>query len=207
MRKFFSALSLLASLFHIARSAPLVENSNALTSRQSSENPCSALAQINPYNGFVPSDFKACMDDVPFYPEDAANLVNYLLLAINFQTTLSYLKAPPPGYAWPATDIVGGLQTILNNVNTKGYTSHYDLEADIMTLLFTAHDGHLSFQAGLAGSVGIYRIPLVSVSDDGIAQPKVYAACKSLLSLLGHIFIVLSWICVPTFFQILIAFR
>lgn len=98
---------------------------------------------------------------------------------LQFQSTLSYLKDPPEGYANEGVDIEGGLDDIKSKVQNGNYGNEYDFENDIAGLLVKAHDGHLSFE-GMAYA-GAFRwrrnrqIALMSASSDGKEAPKIWA--------------------------------
>ncbi|KAF2234971.1 hypothetical protein EV356DRAFT_544524 [Viridothelium virens] len=92
-----------------------------------------------------------------------------------FQSTLAYLKDPPPAYAPPATDIMGGLDLISSNAASGKYQNMYDFELDIYRLVASALDGHFSYPSWLLNQFNVNRtVTLVSVSFDGIEEPKAY---------------------------------
>lgn len=76
----------------------------------------------------------------------------------------------------PPTDILGGINAILGKVKSNGYTSQFEMDLELNHLIKSAHDGHLAFQL-CSQSIFTYQIdmPLVSISTDGLALPKVYA--------------------------------
>ena len=47
---------------------------------------------------------------------------------LQFQSTLAYLKAPPPSYPLPAVDLVGDLNNISTFVANGKYSNEYDIE-------------------------------------------------------------------------------
>lgn len=83
---------------------------------------------------------------------------------------------PPTGYTMPPTDILGGIDTIMNQARRNGYSSQFEMDLEVNNLIKSAHDGHLVFQL-CSQSIFTYQIdmPLVSVSTDGLALPQVYA--------------------------------
>jgi hypothetical protein len=112
--------------------------------------------------------------------KSAANqTVTSLKQMIQFQSTLSYLKNPPQGYANEKVDLVAGLDDIGKKVSDGTYKSEYDFETDIAALLVKAHDGHLSFGGMAFGGVFRWRrnrqVALMSASSDGKETPKVWA--------------------------------
>ena len=106
----------------------------------------------------------------------ALQFVDYYNAILQFQTTAAYLKDPPPSYQQPATDLYGGLADIRSNVQSGGYANEYEFEVALQQLLQTAHDGHLYLQGGALNVFGFTApFPIVSISEDGIALPKVYS--------------------------------
>ena len=109
------------------------------------------------------------------------NLVSGLSAFLEWQSTLSYLKDPPSGYAFPAVDLLGGMQDLYDKVNAGKFANEVEFQTNLTTLLGQAHDGHLEFQAD-ALSVFIYVREglgrLVSVSMDGTSLPEIYSFSK-----------------------------
>ncbi|KAI9667445.1 MAG: hypothetical protein M1821_000261 [Bathelium mastoideum] len=92
-----------------------------------------------------------------------------------FQTTLSYLEGPPPGYPYAPTDLIGGIQDIKRKLSSGGIQSQYDFESAFVQLISSAHDGHLNTMTCLAGAITFQRdVSLVSVSTDGVEVPKIF---------------------------------
>jgi len=56
---------------------------------------------------------------------------------------LSYIKAPPAGYEQLPTDVIGGLNNILDNISADKYISEYDYQADLFSLAASVKDQHL----------------------------------------------------------------
>lgn len=75
----------------------------------------------------------------------------------------------------PSTDLLGGIDAILDKVNNKSYSSQFEMDLDISNLINSAHDGHLAFQL-CSQSIFNFNIvlPLVSISTDGLSLPDVY---------------------------------
>ncbi|KAK8118553.1 uncharacterized protein PG998_003179 [Apiospora kogelbergensis] len=90
---------------------------------------------------------------------------------IIFQSTLESLKAPPKGYLYPAVDILGGLDKI---AQTK-FSSQYDFDNAIQSLVSSANDGHFSVGLCSTSLFGFSRDGvLISASTDGLAVPAIY---------------------------------
>lgn len=116
-----------------------------------------------------------CLTSVPFHPEVASKFLKYYTDSVQFHSSIEYLKNPPAGYQQPATDLLGNLELIQGMINTRQFDNQYEFEAALQSVVYAAHDDHLSLSSGILGvfSFGTsYRI--VSLSKDGIELPKVY---------------------------------
>ncbi|KAJ6151274.1 Peptidase S41 family protein [Penicillium chermesinum] len=107
------------------------------------------------------------------------DLAYQCLMSIPFESdraTIFFDSNPPPDYLMPATDILGGVDSILEKVNQKAYSSQFEMELDLSHLIDSAHDSHLVFSLC---SQSIFDItidfPIVSVSTDGLSLPQVYS--------------------------------
>lgn len=122
---------------------------------------------------------------MPFNAAVAARFVQYLNDTVQFHSTLAYLKTPPSGYQQPAVDLVGGLNTLLEQANNGTFGNQYAFEAALQNLIYQAHDYHLDLLAGtLSAFTFLNPFSIVSVSLDGIQEPKVYLSGKLILSLM-----------------------
>ncbi|KAF4628445.1 hypothetical protein G7Y89_g9714 [Cudoniella acicularis] len=118
-----------------------------------------------------------CLRSVPINVTAAAGLINLYLPYLQFQSTLGWLKSPPPSYQQPATDIVGGFNDILTKVQSEQFTNEYDFEAAIQSLVTTAHDGHFGISLPLFKSFAfVAPWSFVTLSADGSALPGIYVA-------------------------------
>lgn len=112
---------------------------------------------------------------MPFNPAVGTRFVKYWNDTLQFQGTLEYLKQPPPGYQQPAVDLIEGLNEIQHTIDAGGFVNEYQFEAALQSLLYSAHDAHVSLNAGLLSSFYFGSTwGLTSVSLDGIQPPKVY---------------------------------
>ncbi|KAJ8125308.1 hypothetical protein O1611_g8332 [Lasiodiplodia mahajangana] len=118
-----------------------------------------------------------CLTSVPFNPAVAARFIKYYNDTLGFQSTLSYLKDPPSTYQQPSVDLVGGLQSLLDAVNSGSFANQYEFEVALQLLLLNAHDDHLFLDAGIL-SVFTFGSPfdIVSLSIDGVETPQVFIA-------------------------------
>ncbi len=111
---------------------------------------------------------------------DALALVRSFEPYLEFQSTLDYLKNPPPGYLLPPVDLLAGLSDIELKLLHGAYSNEWDFQTDISVLLQNAHDGHLQFTGDVrANGITVSRSrALVSLSEDGQQLPKVYDSSR-----------------------------
>lgn len=139
-----------------------------------------------------------CLMSMPFESSRAVTFLNQVRKYLEFHSTVDILKSretryflsfdvtnigtidPPSGYMMPATDLLGGIDSILEKVNNNGYSSQFEMDLEVSDLIRSAYDGHLAFQL-CSQSIFNYEIdmPLVSISTDGLQLPEVYtlSAC------------------------------
>jgi hypothetical protein len=178
-------LPVLAVAVHAAALA--TSNSSQTTTATTS---IAACAQVSSYIGSqakatpqatswnVPYELaEACHQSVPFMKDDALDLVDGLIAAMKFQSTLTYLKSPPADYPYPKVDLLGGLAEIRQKVQKGQYDGEIALELDLKNLISRAHDGHLGFSPD-GWSILSYRRggPVVtSLVLEGESKPDIYA--------------------------------
>ena len=120
-----------------------------------------------------------CLTSVPFNSAVATRFLQYINDTLQFQSTLAYLKNPPPSYQQPAVDLLGGLEFLQSAVNGPVFRNEYEFEASLQALLYAAHDAHVDLYAGALAAFNFGSpYDIVSVSLDGVALPKVYLASK-----------------------------
>lgn len=112
---------------------------------------------------------------MPFNPAVATRFLQYYNETLQFQSTLAYLKNPPPSYQQPAVDLLKGLDRIQQDIDKGVFRNQYAFEATLQNLLYSAHDAHLTLNAGIL-AVFTFGSPyaISSVSIDGIQLPKIY---------------------------------
>ncbi|KAI9667658.1 MAG: hypothetical protein M1821_000475 [Bathelium mastoideum] len=94
---------------------------------------------------------------------------------LQFQSTLSYLKDPPRGYWYPPTDIIGQISNLSATTENGRFQSQYAFDQAILSVINSAHDGHLLYSPCSADALWFYRsLALVSMSSDGVAAPKIF---------------------------------
>ncbi|KAF2831214.1 hypothetical protein CC86DRAFT_366632 [Ophiobolus disseminans] len=118
-----------------------------------------------------------CLQSVPFNGAVASRFIAYYNMTLQFQSTLAYLKDPPPGYQQPAVDVFEVLGQIQNNITAGVYKNQYGFEADVQLLVNRMHDSHVTLSAGILDAFSfVSPVGLVSVSADGKQAPEVYIA-------------------------------
>lgn len=116
---------------------------------------------------------------MPFNPAVAHRFLAYLNTTMQFQSTLRYLSNPPDGYQQSSVNVEQELQAISANVTAGSYHNQYAFEADVMALIQSTHDTHVTMSAGIMSTFsfgGWYK--LVTASIDGVQAPKVYLRGK-----------------------------
>lgn len=88
---------------------------------------------------------------------------------------MNYLKNPRQGYQQPATDILKGLEDIQNTIEQGTFPNQYASEATLLGLTYSAHDTHFQLDIGILAAFD-FESPysIISLSKDGIQDPKVY---------------------------------
>lgn len=116
-----------------------------------------------------------CLTSIPFNPAVATRFLKYYNDTLQFQSNLKYLKNPPPSYQQPAVDLLRGLDKIQEDINNALFPNQYTFEAVLQNLVYSAHDAHLSLDAGILSPFSFASpYEIVSVSSDGQQLPKVY---------------------------------
>ncbi|KAL8655711.1 MAG: hypothetical protein Q9226_002934 [Calogaya cf. arnoldii] len=163
-------------LHHPISSFARPQPNRGLYTRQSSavETACNDIFSSE-FNLFTAELVHDCLISTPFNATVATQFLSYYKDTLQFQSTLAYLKNPPSTYKQPSVDLLGGLDSIQQAVDTGFYKNEYDFEAAVQKLVYAAHDAHITLYAG-ALSVFTFGAPvsIVSVSTDGIAYPKVF---------------------------------
>lgn len=126
---------------------------------------------------FLASEAYACLTSVPLNIDVALRFIEYYNTTLQFQSTLAFLKDPPPGYQQPAVDVLQGLEEIHQNLMTGVYHNQYEFEASVQQLVYRMHDAHVVLEAGIL-SAFTFGSPydIMSISVDGIEPPQIYLA-------------------------------
>lgn len=184
MRSFLSVpvVSILCLFLAGVLSSPTpVVRPKAVRVRQESSDPQSTacgdiIDSVNEgFAYFYATDAYDCLTSVPFNAAVAARFVDYVNTTLQFQSTLAYIKNPPPGYQQPAVDVLAELQSIKDNVTTNVYKNQYQFEIDLHRLFYSTHDAHLYFTAGITAAFSFLApFSITAASSDGKSLPQVY---------------------------------
>ncbi|KAH7324130.1 hypothetical protein B0I35DRAFT_496319 [Stachybotrys elegans] len=122
----------------------------------------------------------ACINQIPLNHTEAVIYMGIIKEYATFQSTLAYNKNPPESYQQPGVDLMGGLDHLISEVEEGAYSTHYEFEIALQTLIRRVHDGHFSLYNNLYNNLkGLFRYRLsdniVAISSDGQALPQVYA--------------------------------
>ncbi|VUC27276.1 unnamed protein product [Clonostachys rosea] len=162
-----------------------------VTAQDTSKGPCQVLAEYQssiiaqsqwPHTGdiqFIELDAEMaynCSISVPLVPDDALETINYLKNYSNFDTTLSFLKKPPPSYQKPGVDVMGRLDQVADNIRNGKYKNQREFEIDIWAITAESSEGHFHIELGLLGIFSWFlNDTIVSLSRDGKELPQIYA--------------------------------
>lgn len=103
-------------------------------------------------------------------------LLDLLHPAIEWQSSVSFLKDPPREYLSEAVDLFAGLDTIRENIRERRYPNQFDFAKDLYRLLnIRPRDSLLEFVPSILNLFYFTRgVQFVSVSKDGLSEPEVY---------------------------------
>ncbi|PQE15305.1 peptidase S41 family protein [Rutstroemia sp. NJR-2017a BVV2] len=160
-----------------ARVASLIRPPFANTSSDACATVSTIVAQ-NP-ESFIPAlTALDCLKSAPVNVNRSVAFIDFIQPYLEFQSTLAYLKTPPPGWLFPGVDIFGGLAQMKDLLTSGQYANQWDFEKDIYSLInILPHDFHVNLPLPLVSEVFIFAPltgPLVSISSDGLSLPKVF---------------------------------
>jgi hypothetical protein len=169
-----------AGFVSLIRAVPLAPQGDATTTA-----PCAQVSQymyedVSAVQAQIPAKMAwDCLNSVPFNASSAKSLIRDIRPYINWQSTITQLANPPAEYAekvQPPIDILGGLDRIDADIDAGRFRNEYDFGWTLYTLIQSAHDGHFSYIPDSVGDIFYWGrpVPLVSVSEDGIALPSVF---------------------------------
>ncbi|KAF2491286.1 peptidase S41 family protein [Lophium mytilinum] len=178
----FTTFSAVIGLFSVASASPILDTRATPTNNTA---PCAAVssayfAQTNPVPTVPAQLAYDCIKSVPLNVTSAKKLLGDIRPYINWQSTLAFLKNPPAEYkekVQQAVDIFAGLDDIEAKVNSGAFKGEYEFGFALYQLVQSAHDGHFSLVPDSVGSIFNFgrTVPLVSVSEDGLKVPAVFA--------------------------------
>ncbi|KAF1352578.1 hypothetical protein BDV97DRAFT_368313 [Delphinella strobiligena] len=147
----------------------------AIVSRSLASQASRTLSDEDKYS-VDPEDAHACLMSVPVDQEGGIAQLDGLRELLEFQSSLGYLKEPPPGYIYDGVDLIAGIQKLSKALSLGQYDKEYDFQNAVYRLFVSAHDGHLSYTADIRNIFTFCRsFGLVSLSLDGKILPQVYA--------------------------------
>ncbi|KAI4762185.1 hypothetical protein E4T52_05626 [Aureobasidium sp. EXF-3400] len=126
-----------------------------------------------------------CLNSIPFNQTAAAALLESMRPYLEWQSTTSYVKDPPEK---PPYDFWSAFEAVEANVAHGAYDSEYDFGWDLYQATQQAHDEHFVYIPDVLLKLFSFgrKTPLVSVSKDGKASPKVYLYSDILESYAGN---------------------
>ena len=134
-----------------------------------------AIANLAVEIVFLAKDAYDCLTSVPFNPAVATRFLKYYNDTIQFQSNTAYIKNPPTSYQQPPSDLFKGLDEIQKAIDAGVFPNQYAFEATLQQLIYSAHDSHLTLNAGILSAFSFASVyGIVSVSTDGIEDPKIY---------------------------------
>lgn len=122
-----------------------------------------------------PRDAWDCLYSVPLDKEVTLEFIKEVKKYFEFQSTIHYLKNPPESSLQDPIDLIGGLNHLAELIGTGEIAHHAIFEKSFSQLVQRVHDGHFSWfwsSSQLVVFTGPFTI--VSLSKDGIEEPKVY---------------------------------
>ena len=124
---------------------------------------------------FLAQDAYNCLTSIPFTKTVASQFLQYYKDTIEFQSTLAYLKNPPPSYQQPRVDLLSALDLVGAGIETGVFRDEYAFEVAVQNIVQAAHDGHVKLDAGARNAFRFGSPKAISsVSMDGIEVRKVY---------------------------------
>jgi hypothetical protein len=161
---------------------PRATSTNSACGLASSASSSYLAETTDPVQVVIPAELAYnCLKSVPNYQDHARSLLNSLRTYLEFQSSKEYLRNPPAGYLLPPVDIDTELDNIQQKVEAGAYGSEYDFQVDIVALLLSTHDGHLSWAGDVYSAFSFIRLAggvggLYAVSADGVDLPLIYVS-------------------------------
>ncbi|KAI6385789.1 hypothetical protein MCOR07_010710 [Pyricularia oryzae] len=125
---------------------------------------------------FRPSLALNCLQSIPVDVNTDLTLLDQLTYHAETLSTLGYLKAPPAGYLIPGVDIMGAFDEMRKKLKDGKYANQYHFMEEVFNVYHAASESHFTWRPMILNAFTFSRgLNLVSVSQDGIELPKVYA--------------------------------
>ncbi|KAJ3457627.1 hypothetical protein FSOLCH5_012205 [Fusarium solani] len=171
-------------IMHEGRNEPSFISARDYTN--SDAEPCKILSQVYEESNTEPGKAAflqipvsvgiACLKSVPLDKERDLALLDYLEPLISFQSTLEVLADPPEGYLFPGVNVLGGLDTIRDNLNKDKYKSQYEVMTDLRSLFAAANDLHFDYPPALLNTFLYVRrgLDFESISSNGLSLPQMF---------------------------------
>ncbi|KAH7360140.1 hypothetical protein BKA65DRAFT_179681 [Rhexocercosporidium sp. MPI-PUGE-AT-0058] len=119
-----------------------------------------------------------CLMSVPLHKAEALTFVDSLVPYLGWQSSLTDMKSPPPGYPYPGVDIIQEVSKIRQKLQTDQYTNEYSYMLDISKVIVSGHDALFDVTPDILYAALTFARPknlaLVSLSQDGCQLPKIY---------------------------------
>lgn len=146
--------------------------------------PCGKIRHLQEINNstnvdlIIPASLaEECLTSVPVDKEYATNLLSEFKKYFQFQSTLAWLKNPPPqAIRRESVDMIGGFDEMEEKVEKGEYENNYELDRDVRELLTRTRDGHVSWRSPcLDYTFGFsHGCPIVNLEDEESGEQKVY---------------------------------
>jgi hypothetical protein len=166
--------------------AEAIPHYQSLQLRDAQSEPCGIAAQQLSLRGSgqIPANIAlSCLRSVPLDAEGGTRQLLGLKTVLQFQSTLEFTKDPPSGWVRPATDLIGGLDTLQHRLNASVYNNEYDFQFDLYRLVNSAYDFHLVYTPDIVNVFSFgFGTALYSLSQDGLSLPEVYCGRKDALA-------------------------
>ncbi|KAM0261420.1 hypothetical protein ACHAQJ_002273 [Trichoderma viride] len=118
----------------------------------------------------------ACLNTIPLHKDAGIELIDSLVLYLEWQSDAAYKADPPADYFYPPHDIFKALAGVRADLVADKYTNEYEFQVDLYARVFgPAHDGHFVFypDALTIAFEWTRPKPIVSISENGRDLPVI----------------------------------
>ncbi|QIW97697.1 hypothetical protein AMS68_003215 [Peltaster fructicola] len=117
----------------------------------------------------------SCLRTVPLDKDNSTAMVKAFRAFANYQSDLAHLKQGLPGALYPPSDLLGGIDDVLDKLAKDHYNNEYDLHSDLYAISKAAHNFHTNYQVDIVTTFRWSRSDaLVSLSSNGSSLPEIY---------------------------------